>query len=58
MLPAGTPIAQLIPIRRDAMLKDSAARPSTTEELAEQDEAKRRKYGEASAYAREWRVRK
>jgi hypothetical protein len=58
VLPAGTPIAQLIPIRRDSLLKDSTARPSTAEELAEQDEAKRRKYGEQSAYAREWRVKK
>lgn len=58
ILRAGTPIAQLIPIRRDAMLKESHARGSTEEELAEQAAAAGRKYGEESTYAREWRVKK
>jgi len=58
LLPAGTPIAQLVPIRRDAMLKDGTARSSTPDELAEQEQARRRKYGEESTYAREWRVKK
>jgi hypothetical protein len=58
VLPAGTPIAQLVPIRRDAMVKDFVARASTPEELAQQDLARQRKYGEESTYAREWRVRK
>lgn len=58
VIAAGTPIAQLIPIRRDAMLKESVARGSTPEEQAEQAAAAGRKYGEESTYAREWRVKK
>ena len=58
VLPAGTPIAQVVPIRRDTLVKHSVARPSTPEEQAEEAEAKRRKYGEVSTYAREWRVKK
>lgn len=58
ILPAGTPIAHVIPIRRDAMLKDEVARASTAEEMAEQAVARERKYGEESTYAREWRVKK
>lgn len=57
-LSAGTPIAQLIPIRRDAMIKQGIARASTDEERAEQDAARDRKYGEESTYARDWRVKK
>lgn len=57
-LPAGTPIAQLVPIRRDTLLKREVARASTADELAEQAEAARRKYGEESTYAREWWVKK
>lgn len=57
-LKAGTPIAQMIPIRRDALIKDGSARSATEEELAEQDAANERKYGEESTYAREWRVKK
>ncbi|NNC72802.1 MAG: hypothetical protein HKN78_07985 [Sphingomonadaceae bacterium] len=58
LLRAGTPIAQLVPIRRDALIKQSAARASTEEELAEQDAARTRKYHEESTYARDWRVKK
>lgn len=58
VLPAGTPIAQLIPIRRDAMIKDDVARAASAAELAEQAAAAGRKYGEQSTYAREWRVKK
>lgn len=57
-LPAGTPIAQLVPIRRDAMIKSGGARAATAGELAEQAAARDRKYGEESTYAREWRVKK
>ncbi|MEO1046025.1 MAG: hypothetical protein AAFX04_11350 [Pseudomonadota bacterium] len=57
-LPAGTPIAQLIPIRRDTLLKDSRARLSTEAELAEQQDAAKRKYTEESTYRKDWRVRK
>ena len=57
-LPAGTPIAQLVPLRRDTLLKEPVARASTEAELAEQDAAKQRKYHEESTYARDWRVKK
>ena len=57
-LPAGLPIAQLIPIRRDTLIKESVARASTPEELDAQKLAATRKYGEESTYAREWRVKK
>lgn len=58
VLPAGTPIAQLIPIRRDTLIKQDIARASTAEELAEQAVARGKKYGEQSTYMREWRVKK
>jgi hypothetical protein len=58
VLPAGTPIAQVVPVRRDALIKHAIARPSTSEELAEEEQAKGRRYGEVSTYAREWRVKK
>lgn len=58
VIPAGTPIAQLIPVRRDTLIKDSEARPATGAEMAEQAEASRRKYHEESTYARDWRVKK
>ena len=58
VLPAGTPIAQLIPIRRDTLIKHDRARGSTPEELADQAAAQGKKYGEESAYMREWRVKK
>lgn len=57
-LPAGTPIAQALPIRRDTLIKDHVARPSTAEELAVEAEARQRRYGERATYAREWRVKK
>jgi len=58
LLPAGTPIAQIIPIRRDALLKDHASRPATEAEMAEETAARERKYHEESTYARDWRVKK
>lgn len=58
VLPAGTPVAQVVPIRRDALIKTGQARASTEDERAEQNEAARRKYNEVSTYAREWRVKK
>ncbi|GGD01257.1 hypothetical protein [Aquisalinus flavus] len=57
-LPAGMPIAQLVPIRRDTLLRDHEARGASESELAEQNEANRMKYTEISSYAREWRTRK
>jgi len=58
LLPAGTPIAQAIPLRRDALIKRHGARASTEEELAQQARAHEQKYTSESAYAREWRVKK
>ena len=57
-LPAGTPIAQCIPLRRDALLRRSRSRSSTPEELDEQAAANHRKYNEEGAYTRDWRVKK
>ncbi|QUL36518.1 hypothetical protein [Erythrobacter sp. JK5] len=57
-LEAGTPIVQLVPIRRDALIKRHGSRGSTPAELAEQDAARHRKYNEESTYRKEWRVRK
>ncbi len=58
VLPAGTPIAQMIPIKRDTLLKSGASRASNQAELDEQAQAKQRKYHEESTYARDWRVKK
>ncbi|MCB2052546.1 MAG: hypothetical protein KDE63_14080, partial [Novosphingobium sp.] len=58
VLPAGWPMIQLLPIRRDALVKNHVARPSTQAELAEQAAAKHRKYHEESTYRTEWRVKK
>lgn len=57
-LPAGLPIAQLLPVRRDMLLKEYTARASSEAELAEQAAAAERKYQEESTYARDWRVKK
>ena len=57
-LPAGTPIVQIIPVRRDTLIKSHGARASTQGELAGQEEAKRRKYTEESTYRKDWRVKK
>jgi hypothetical protein len=58
LLPAGTPIAQVIPVRRDSLIKGHAARASTEAELAEQEAARQRKYHEESTYRQHWRVKK
>ncbi|TRD10681.1 hypothetical protein FGU71_01565 [Erythrobacter insulae] len=58
MIPAGSPIAQIIPIRRDALIKGHTARVSTEAELAQQDRAATRKYTEESTYRKDWRVKK
>lgn len=58
LLEAGTPIAQLVPLRRDTLIKQHEARAATEAELAEQSAANTRKYGEVSTYARDWRVKK
>ncbi|MEM9054862.1 MAG: hypothetical protein AAGB16_06010 [Pseudomonadota bacterium] len=58
VLPAGTPIAQVIPIKRETLLKDYQARAATTEEVTHRVQADQLKYGEISTYARDWRVKK
>ncbi len=58
VLRAGTPIAQLLPVRRDTLIKQGAARASSEDELAEQEAAATRKYTEESTYRRDWRVKK
>ncbi len=57
-LEAGTPIIQLIPIRRDSLVKHHAVRASSADELSEQEAARHRKYNEESTYRKEWRVKK
>lgn len=57
-LPAGLPMIQAIPIRRDSLIKDHRSRPSTTDELEEQEHAKTRKYNEEATYRTDWRVKK
>lgn len=57
-LPAGTPLVQVLPIRRDAILSREEARISTPAELAEQGGATYRKHNEVSVYRREWREKK
>ncbi|MBR9825468.1 MAG: hypothetical protein GYB36_06645 [Alphaproteobacteria bacterium] len=57
-LPAGTPLAQVIPIAREAMLPRHEVRASSSSELHEQGEATYRKHHEPSLYRREWRQRK
>lgn len=54
----GTPMAQVVPVRRDALLRDHAVRASTPEEMAEQAATSHTKYTEESAYARQWREKK
>jgi hypothetical protein len=57
-LPRGTPLIQVIPLRRGDLLQDHEVRASTAEESAEQDRANHLKYTEESSYARLWRARK
>jgi hypothetical protein len=57
-LPRGTPLVQVIPLRRDALLPDHEVRASSAEESAEQDRANHLKYTQESSYARLWRVPK
>jgi len=56
-LPAGTPIAQIIPYERRAMKLTSDVRAETINEAATREASLSRKYGEESVYAREWRRR-
>lgn len=57
-LPAGMPLAQMVPIKRDTLLPRDEARVSSAAELAEQGQATYRKHNEESVYRREWREKK
>lgn len=57
-LGAGTPLVQIIPIRRDTLIRGHGVRASSPEELAQQDAAATRKYTEVSTYRKDWRVKK
>ena len=56
-LPAGTPIAQVIPYKRAAMRLATEVRAETSDEAATRAAAHTRKHTEDSVYAREWRRR-
>ena len=57
-LPAGTPIAQCVPIARGSLITRHRSRASNTAERNAQDSANIRKYEEQGAYTRDWRVKK
>lgn len=57
-LEAGTPIAQMVPIKRDSLIGDHVSRAATEAEEAQRGVANARKYGEPSTYARDWRAKK
>ena len=56
-LPAGTPIAQIIPYERAAQRLAADIRPETEDEAKTRAASLDRKYSEESVYAREWRRR-
>jgi antitoxin (DNA-binding transcriptional repressor) of toxin-antitoxin stability system len=58
VLNAGTPIAQIIPLKRSDMRPDLNVRAATQSELKERSITNEKKYGSASTYAREWRAKK
>ncbi|MEL7446288.1 MAG: hypothetical protein AAGK02_10795 [Pseudomonadota bacterium] len=58
LLPAGSPMIQIVPVKRDALIKSHNVRAPSDDERAEQETAQQRKYNEESTYRREWRVKK
>lgn len=58
MIKAGTPIAQIIPIKRKAALSHFTVRAANKDELELRAKTDAQKYGEISSYAREWRAKK
>jgi len=56
-LPAGTPMVQIIPYERKAMLTKASIRAETESEAATRQSSLTRKYTEESVYSREWRRR-
>ncbi len=56
-LPAGTPMVQVVPFQRAAMIRQAGVRAETAEESDRRRVALNRKYTEESVYAREWRRR-
>jgi antitoxin (DNA-binding transcriptional repressor) of toxin-antitoxin stability system len=57
-LKKGMPIAQLVPIRRDALVSNLEVRARTDAEAEEQAAAEQQKYHSESAYTRRWRQKK
>lgn len=57
IIPAGTPIAQVIAYKRTDQIRDITARGASVDELNIEKTAKNRKYSEESVYSREWRHR-
>ncbi len=57
-LERGTPLIQLIPIRRDTLLQQGNVRTSSENEWAEQQQTDHKKNTQESIYRREWRVKK
>lgn len=57
-LHSGMPMVQIVPIRRDTLVKQHGVRVSTSDELEEQQSAAKRKYTEESTYRKDWRVKK
>lgn len=58
LLPAGSPMIQVVPIRRDTLIKSHGSRAANEAELVEQAETQDRKYNVESSYRNEWRVKK
>ena len=56
-LPAGTPMIQVIPFRRDLTRLDATVRAESEEEAKSRADTLARKHSEESVYAREWRRR-
>ena len=57
LLPAGTPMVQVIPFARNAQARRAEVRAETAAEAAQRVATHTRKHTEESVYAREWRRR-
>lgn len=57
VLPAGTPMVQVIPFERRAQIRQADIRAETEDEAATRTKTHTRKHTEESVYAREWRRR-
>lgn len=57
VVPAGTPIFQVIPMQRSGRARDAVMRAETAQEVADRRHAETRKATEISVYRNEWRAR-